>query len=109
MVQVCFTTFLSLFATPLWADVKADGALWFDYGYFCAVETVETQEAEDTISGVVNLVDGPPDFLAKTTVIPAQIGIGFGIHVEVLPEFHGHHALQTGSTTPVSVHKHIRM
>ena len=76
-------------ASPASAEPNAPGALRLDYGYFCAVETVEQVEAEDTISGVVNMVAQAPPFIQKSTVVPGKIGIGFGIHLDVLPEYEG--------------------
>ena len=69
------------------AEPTSNGTTYFDYGVFCALETVNTMEAEDTISGVVNLLAETPVFLKQTTVVPARIGVGFGVHVDIPPEF----------------------
>ncbi|KMW60578.1 hypothetical protein AIOL_000740 [Candidatus Rhodobacter oscarellae] len=92
---VLILAFLLSLATAGRAEVSSPGAVFFDYGYFCEVETIEQQEAEGTLSGVVNLVAEPPDFLRQTTIIPAQIGVGFGVHLMVTPEFAGLVTVQT--------------
>ncbi len=94
-----FSLFVGAFCVPvpLVAKPHAPGAVHFDFGYFCAVETVETLEAEDTMSGVVNLVDGPPPFIKQSTVVPGRIGIGFGIHIDVEPGY-------AGEVTVVTLH-----
>lgn len=89
------TLILCLIAAPVWAQSRAPGAAHFAQGTFCAVDIVGEEAAEDTLSGTLNLVAAPPDFYATGPVVPAQIGIGFGVHVEVLPE----HAGQVRVTT----------
>ena len=76
-------------ALPGWANPMTPGASDIDFGYMCAVEATGWVEAEDTISGVVNLVEGDPVFTARTTDIPAMIGVEFGVFVQVTPEFEG--------------------
>ena len=86
-----------LWAGAVAANPQSPGAVSFEFGYFCAMETVDTQVADDTISGVVNLVDGLPNFIRQTTIIPAKIGVGFGVQVEVAPNY-------AGQATVVTVH-----
>lgn len=68
---------------------NAPGARFFDYGPFCAIETVDHQVAEDTISGVLNLVETTPTLYSHGPLVPAQIGIGFGVLIDVAPDFAG--------------------
>ena len=77
------------------AEAVSNGTTYFDYGIFCALETVEQREAKDTISGVVNLLAEAPVFLRKTAVVPAKIGIGFGIHVDIAEPLNGPVIMQT--------------
>ncbi len=80
----------SLAAPPALAEEPVSpGAVDFDYGYFCAREPAEIGVAEGTIAGVVNLVDGIPAFIARGTVVPAQVGVGFGVHILVDPAHAG--------------------
>lgn len=70
------------------------GAAELEVGYFCAMEPVATQSAEDTVSGTVNIVDGSPAFIGPGPDVPARLGIGFGVKVRANPNAAG----------PVTVH-----
>jgi hypothetical protein len=52
------------------------------HGVYCAEAPIDLEEAPDTAAGVVNIVPGLPVMRQVTTLVPAQIGIGFGILVE---------------------------
>lgn len=52
------------------------------YGVYCADAPIEVQEAPETAAGVVNIMPGLPEFRAVTILVPAQIGIGFGVLVQ---------------------------
>lgn len=80
---------LSVLAGAVQATPQSPGALTIDYGYFCALEPVDEGVAEGTISGTVSFVSGPPPFLRHGALVPAQIGIGFGVHVEPRLDFAG--------------------
>ncbi|MEQ8895971.1 MAG: DUF3859 domain-containing protein [Roseovarius sp.] len=41
------------------------------------------------LSGTVSLVTDPPEFTYRGTTVPAEIGIEFGVRVQVLPRFEG--------------------
>ena len=71
------------------AAPSTPGVAEFDYGYFCALEPVDEGVAEGTISGTVAYVEGPPPFISRGSLVPARIGVGFGVHVRVLPEYEG--------------------
>jgi len=86
---------LMLSAQSARAEATSNGTTYFEFGIFCALETVEQREAKDTISGVVNLLAEAPVFLRKTTVVPAKIGIGFGIHVDIPAPLKGPVIMQT--------------
>jgi hypothetical protein len=58
-----------------------------DYGVYCAEAPVDLQEAPGTVAGVVNVVPELPVLRAETTLVPAQIGIGFGVLVEAADGF----------------------
>jgi hypothetical protein len=51
------------------------------HGVYCAEGPVDLEQAPDTAAGVVNIVPSLPDMRAVTTLVPAQIGIGFGVLV----------------------------
>ncbi|WP_172300263.1 DUF3859 domain-containing protein [Pseudoruegeria sp. HB172150] len=73
----------------LHAGAVSTGAAELDYGYFCALQPVDQGPAADTISGTVNFVEGRPDFLRRGSLVPAQMGLGFGVHVRPLPDYDG--------------------
>ncbi|MEM7724288.1 MAG: DUF3859 domain-containing protein [Pseudomonadota bacterium] len=69
-------------ATPWVGD--AMGA--FSYGIYCSEPPVELREAPETASGVVNIMPGIPEFLFEQTLVPAQLGISFGVVFDMAPE-----------------------
>jgi len=71
------------------AAPQTPGVAAFDYGYFCALDPVEEQASPDTVSGTVQLVADLPTFIARDLNVPAQVGVGFGVHVQTLPQFAG--------------------
>ena len=95
ILQAALTISLLLSARPSLAETTAPGAVDFSFGIYCAEEGLEQVEADDTISGVVNLLPYTPVFVRRTPIIPATIGIGFGVHVTVLPEFTGTAVIET--------------
>lgn len=84
-----FFVLCGLWAGAAGAEITAPGTAFFDYGFFCAVEIIGHEEAQDTISGVVNMVAETPEFQRRSAIIPAEIGIGFGVHADVLPGYDG--------------------
>lgn len=94
MRQVIFLTMLAG-AGPAGAQSAGPGADKFVFGAFCAVETIDQQVAENTISGVLNLVNGIPGFYSEGPAVPAQIGVGFGVHLDVAPDFAGQARVRT--------------
>jgi len=77
------------------AAINSPGAERIDYGYLCQLPTAEIVEAPNTVSGELNLVDGIPVFFRRTTTIPAQIGLSFGVTVDVSPGFIGSAVIET--------------
>ena len=61
---------------------RSDAIASLNYGVYCADPPVELEEAPETAAGVVNIVPTLPDMRAETTLVPARIGIGFGVLVE---------------------------
>ncbi len=61
---------------------KSDAIDRLVYGVYCADAPVELEPAPDTAAGVVNIMPDLPVMRAETTLVPAQIGIGFGVLVE---------------------------
>lgn len=75
------------------AALYAPGAASATYGYFCALDPVAEIPAEDTISGTVSLIEGPPRLIRQGPLVPAQIGVGFGVIFDLPP----------GTSGPVTV------
>lgn len=61
---------------------KSDLIDRLSYGVYCADPPVAREEAPGTAAGVVTVVPGLPEFRTETTVVPAEIGIAFGLVVE---------------------------
>lgn len=49
------------------------------FGVYCAQDPVREEAAPDTASGVINIVPAITDFQFRQTLVPAEIGIGFGV------------------------------
>jgi hypothetical protein len=71
------------------AETIAPGVQDFEFGFFCATEPLSQRPASGTISGVVNNVDGSPRFVRLGPMVPARLGIGFGVNAQVLPQYEG--------------------
>ncbi|KZY36124.1 hypothetical protein A3731_02275 [Roseovarius sp. HI0049] len=84
---LCMALFVC--GTPMAAHPVTDGVAQLEYGYMCKLATEEEMMAEDTLSGTVSLVTDPPPFTYRGTTVPAEIGVEFGVRVQVLPEFEG--------------------
>lgn len=78
-----------LLPTLVAAEPSTPGAAYFAYGHFCSLDPVAEERSADTISGTVQLVEGLPEFAAEGPNVPAQIGVGFGVHVQTLPQYAG--------------------
>ena len=84
---LCMALFVC--GTPMAANPVTDGVAQLEFGYMCKLQTEEEMLAEDTISGTVSLVTDPPPFTYRGTTVPAEIGVEFGVRVQVLPQFEG--------------------
>lgn len=57
----------------------------FIYGLYCAQEPERRDPAPATASGVINIVPLIPDFQFRQQLVPAEIGIGFGVIASTPP------------------------
>ncbi len=80
-----FATALAVYFGPASAAPALPGVVKIEYGYFCALESVGEREAENTVSGLVRQVEGAPQFIEYGSLVPAVIGVGFGVYVQVEP------------------------
>lgn len=58
----------------------------FDFGLYCAAEPLRRDEAPGTASGRVNIVPALPEFPIRQLVVPAELGVGFGVLVRLEEE-----------------------
>ncbi|MBY4894615.1 DUF3859 domain-containing protein [Rhodobacteraceae bacterium N5(2021)] len=56
------------------------------YGLYCAQEPDRRDPAPGTASGVINMVPMIPDFQFRQKLVPAEIGIGFGVLATAPPD-----------------------
>ncbi len=85
MIRLCLAMVLMLPAAYCSAATQQSGTVVFDHGFFCALEPVSRDLAEDTVSGDVALVDHSPVFIGPGPDVPARIGIGMGVNVQMQP------------------------
>lgn len=52
---------------------------FYEAGVICAQDSVVTRDAPDTVAGTTNVVENAPPFVSRARLVPAVIGIGFGV------------------------------
>lgn len=52
---------------------------FYDAGVLCAQDTSVTREAPDTVAGTTHVIEDAPPFVSNGRVVPAVLGIGFGV------------------------------
>lgn len=72
-------TALLLAATVMPSTARALTLL--DYGVICEVILTNKREAQGTESGVVNVIGPGRDFNVRTTTVPAELGLSFGMRI----------------------------
>lgn len=89
-LMILIPPLLAFVATPLLAQ---NGPAYFDpsqvnvtYGVFCAVQTEGVKEAPGTEAGAINLYSEVPEFEWNTALVPAMLGMTFGIKTDVLTD-----------------------
>ena len=55
-------------------------------GIICPPETIETVPAPDTLAGKTHVIDIEPPFVSNAQLVPAALGIGFGIKSQTVIE-----------------------
>ncbi len=53
----------------------------------CAPEPGETRAAPDTVAGTTNVIVDAPPFVSTGRLVPAVLGIGFGVRAGLASEF----------------------
>lgn len=82
----------ALFALPAWSQgaqsadsYTRDPMILIDHGVICHITRDGSRPAPDTVMGEINLIDQTRDMDVTTRVVPAKIGISFGIKFAVQP------------------------
>ncbi|GAA5074083.1 DUF3859 domain-containing protein [Roseibacterium beibuensis] len=67
------------------ADNPRIGALIdeIEWGVYCAQDPVRLEDAPDTAAGTINIVQDLPQIRFEDTVVPAALGMGFGVLARV--------------------------
>ncbi|GEM_PF-5602474 len=55
-----------------------------DYGLICTLKRSGGTKDANTATGSTHIITGTPSFAARTTIIPAQIGLSFGVRVRAV-------------------------
>lgn len=58
----------------------------FEWGVYCAQDPVRLDDAPDTAAGTINMVPDLPQFTFVQTIVPAELGIAFGVLAAIAPE-----------------------
>lgn len=51
----------------------------FEAGVLCAPDATSEREAPDTLAGTTHVIDEAPPFVSHGRIVPAVIGVGFGV------------------------------
>ena len=65
--------------------VDPDGIAELVFGVYCAEPPARVEEAPDTATGILNIVPRLPDIRFAQQVVPAAVGIGFGVLSRATP------------------------
>ena len=81
LFTLCIALGLSLPASAQQANNPRVSPLLADlvYGLYCAQDPERHDPAPETASGVINIVPVIPDFQFRQKLVPAEVGIGFGV------------------------------
>jgi len=61
------------------AEVLPDAISEIEAGVVCAPDPVDSVPAPDTVAGTTHVIDVEPRFVSVTRVVPAALGVGFGV------------------------------
>lgn len=64
-------------------DTLAPEIAFFDAGILCAPNAIGEREAPDTVAGTTHVVEDAPPFVSDGRIVPAVIGVGFGVRAAV--------------------------
>lgn len=75
---------------------------FYEGGVLCAPNAVETRDAPDTIAGTTNVIKDAPPFVSTARLVPAVLGIGFGVRAGMSSEFGQDGVLMTATHPPLA-------
>jgi len=61
------------------ADQLSEEIGFFESGVICAPLSIGTRDAPDTVAGTTHVIEDAPPFVSNGRVVPAVLGIGFGV------------------------------
>lgn len=74
----CFAI-LFVATSALAEKVQSSRIAFLEAGILCGPETIGTIPAPGTIEGSTHVIEGEPDFVSTAQVVPAVLGLGFGV------------------------------
>lgn len=75
---------------------------FYESGVLCAPETVVTRDAPDTVAGTTHVVEEAPPFVSSGRLVPAVIGIGFGVRAGLASDLGAEGVLMSVTHPPFS-------
>lgn len=80
--------FLLLSAVPSGAQTRSsDTVTYLEIGLYCADRPEDAEDAPGTEDGYALLFADRPDLLSDGPVVPASFGVGFGMHIQLRPDY----------------------
>lgn len=68
-------------------NFRAPEIAFLEAGILCGPETTGTLPAPGTIEGATHIIENEPDFVSTVQVVPAVLGLGFGVKSQsVMPD-----------------------
>ena len=68
-------------------NFRAPEIAFLEAGILCGPETIGTLPAPGTIEGATHVIENEPDFVSTVQVVPAVLGLGFGVKSQsVMPD-----------------------
>jgi len=74
---------------------------FFEAGVLCAQESGEVRAAPDTLAGTTHVVEDMPPFVSTGRIVPAVLGIGFGVRSGLVADFVQEDVLMTVTHPPL--------
>lgn len=66
------------------SDFQSPMLGFFEAGVLCALDGGQVREAPNTVAGTTHVVEETPEFISNARVVPAVLGVGFGVRAGLL-------------------------